>query len=547
MTTQDKPVETSLADVGACNGTWTLPRITSLPTEDCIRDNLKEHKQSLIESLNPSRLVQLLEDLELDDVFLEIRMTRKQEAERLLTKVIEKSAYSALLRSLEEDTEHMGHRYIASLLRGEQFETQEEITSESTVLMKRISEDMVMFTQGLNVDSLEPYLVSSGLLTTEEQSLLDSEVSALKKSKMLLHWLKTKGPTAHYIFVHKCLINEKDHCSHSELYSQLTNLTEGTKRKSDDDTKTAQPTKVTKCYPPYLEPPQGITTTSYFQEMWAIRQFYQSGRKYWGKAEDVYREVMISTESPLEMKIAFLLESTYSFILDKQSTEVFARVDKAREMCNELYRYSRNAQAMEGRCEWILAKHYRYTGEHDKALSHLKEAFFLIGNYEPGEEKALANYCHGCTLVDMGTKTPKEKATAINALTTAVGCADQAERGVKIECILKHGKIRLAQAYLGSSPKRPVGNNEEVPGDCVEDAKRILGDIHEQELDSHPRTKCMFLYTWSDVYKACGQFDEAGRSAELALDIAEKCSLKDEQRSVEVRQQLLRTQQIDKQ
>ena len=65
-----------LTNTGKYNCPSTQPSMTSLPTEDILRGNLKRIQANTF--LNSSRLIQPHEDIELNDVFLEISMTRNK-------------------------------------------------------------------------------------------------------------------------------------------------------------------------------------------------------------------------------------------------------------------------------------------------------------------------------------------------------------------------------------------------------------------------------------------------------------------------------------
>lgn len=73
--------------------------------------------------------------------------------------------------------------------------------------------------------------------------------------------------------------------------------------------------------------------------------------------------------------------------------------------------------------------------------------------------------------------------------------------------------------------------------DDIDEARRVLNEIREEELS--PRTRCMFLYTWSDVLRVDGQLDQAAEYAEKSLHIARQKEFKTEINSAELRQQCL--------
>lgn len=87
-----------------------------------------------------------------------------------------------------------------------------------------------------------------------------------------------------------------------------------------------------------------------------------TGKTHWQKAEEIYVRVMSSREYPMEMKIAITLESATMYITNGQAEVVEERVLTARCFCAQLYETDMsNVDILAARCDWILAKLYRYT------------------------------------------------------------------------------------------------------------------------------------------------------------------------------------------
>ena len=222
----------------------------------------------------------------------------------------------------------------------------------------------------LNVDALGPFLVEAELVTSNELEFLRQARHTMQdKAKSLLTMLKTKGPTAHFIVVYTCLGQERSHVAHRELYKLLLeDWQSGTLSRA---------VQVTKRYPCSLELPKGIRTEKYFQQIRTMRKCHQIGGEKWRETEDMYNKVVTSPDSTLEVKIALTLESCTMYVIDNQPDVVISRVERARVMCAELHDKGRNMQALEGRCEWVLARLYRYLKDNDKAREHLDKALFL--------------------------------------------------------------------------------------------------------------------------------------------------------------------------
>lgn len=354
---------------------------------------------------------------------------------------------------------------------------------------------------------------------------------------MILTILKSKGPTAHLIFVQMCLVNSSS-CSegHNDLYRLLSVPEDSLKRRAPTDTTLfrEKTTAVTKRYPIFLDTPKGITTMSYIQKMAEIREHHQTGgQDSWAKAEEIIQEAL-TQEISLEMKIVLILESCNPFILDKKPEEVESRVEQAQKMCMVLHRQESNAQVLDGRCQWVLSRMHKLLGNLQESKKHLESAFSLLGGCEPGESNMLASFMQGCILLDFEGKSIGDQNRTINAFKIALSIASHEDFGTKI---IPFCKIRLAQAYINSSVRSPGKSEKEIPRVNREDAKKRLGEIDLEDLK--PRTKCLYFMTCSDVYRTDGQIEEAIAYAQQAMEFAQENNLSHEVEYIEKRQKLL--------
>ncbi len=426
----------------------TVPLMSS---KDSIKENLIKHRDSILDCLNPSQLCTLIQQFGLTDHINGKFMTRRKQATLLYEEVLNKSAYSDFLSNLEEDTEHMGHSYIVSLLRGTRFATDEEI-QESEKLLEMINNNMQTVLREVDVKELEPYLIEQKLVTDDDTDELRSPLNTKKdKARILLVILKTKGPKAHLLFVNKCLAMDP---VHNDIYSLLKSTK---KRKLSDPGIIPLSVKARKCATYFLEPLKGTTTERYVRIISQIRNYHQSGDQgSYRVAEELVTKELCSSLTPLEMKIALLLESCSPFIKNNQ-LEVLARVERARKMCNNLYSQGSNAQVLEGRCEWVLARMHKFKGEHNKAEAHINTAFNFIAHCEPGEERMLISFEHACILLESGRKTPGLVQKATTSLLFANSLAEIQDYGTNM---VQQCKIRLAQTHLHISSS--MEKNEET-------------------------------------------------------------------------------------
>ena len=506
------------------------PWSPSIISEDTIRENLKKHKEAILRCLVPSQLYKLLSELHLDEVSTTTRLKRSKQAEILLDEVVKASAFFQFLEGLEEDTEHMGHKYIVSLLRGEKFATEEEIQLSET-FRQQMKKELNSVLQSLNVKELIPHLQTNQLITNEEQERLTNPYNTSEEqTRILFSILKTKGPTAFYLLVEECLAKEESHLRHKDLYQLLTAVMETRKRGADDSS------MVSKRYPCLLDPPEGITTETYMEMIAQIRQDHMKGGQRWEAAENTINGEIGIPDNPLEMKIALLLESCNLYVLNRQPDEVLARVDRAREMCMSLYRQEGNAQVLEGRCEWVLARLYKFKGDFERAKTHIDTAYSLTANCAIGEEKILINFVNGSILLD-SKKSRQDLRHAIASFESAITLASEEDYGMNMG---QYCKIRLAQAYVGSSLNDPAKSREGLSQHNIDNAKRVLRDL--EHTDMRHRTRWSYLLTCSDVYRLDGQMDQANAYADRAFDWAQEHELGHEVKSkfVEYRQKYLK-------
>ena len=482
--------------------------------QSTIRENLLKNKQSILRSLYPQHFFQLFPDL--DETLTNQLISRGKHAERLLREVERQNVYPVFLERLKQDKKHLGHEYIVSLLKGKRFAPKEEI-EDSENLQQEIECNMDILVQQLNLSTLIPSLFENHLITDDDQERLRNPYKTTQdRVRELFTILRTKGPTAHHIFVRKCLRTENEHIPHGRLYSMLTN------------------SRNTGCSPYSLESPKGIRCRSYMVLMEEVRQFHQIGGDKWTRAEEICNLVtQPGSKFPPEMKIAFHLENCNILILSGQSDKVFPIVEQAREMCHKLVHH--NTQALEARCEWVLAKVYRCRKQPEKALEHISTAFSLNDFCKAGEERILTHYCRGCIFLDSPARSPSDQRNAISCFQRAISSANDGDFGLKI---LTHGKIRLVQAYIGSSSNRPGKSKEESSQDDVIMAEQLLRELDKDE-SLNQRTRCMLLYTWFDLHRAKGHMQQARECIDKACEIAKQQNLDHEMKSIEIRQNFL--------
>lgn len=500
----------------------------------------RQQREEIIRFLNPAALLPHLTSHELiylEDVeFLLNHSVTTRNKNKWLLSLLETrgpQAYTHFLDCLDSEHDHLGHLYITALLQGRTFGDEKEVCI-SHRLQRKINKYMPDLVQGMNVQCLTPYLRSKALLTTSEQeSLTNPYKTEHDKVLHLLNVLNSKGPTAHFIFA-RCLMEETEHPTHWELFQKITEEEDlasfklqapSRKRKRENELCNIP---VTKRLPDRLKARGTLVSRKYYEYMTEIRRYHLRGQ--WEEADRVVKECLEMGDT--ELHIAVTLENCTGYITRRDTHKVLLEVGGALKLC-QLGLLSDNWSFLRGRCEWVLAKLYRYTREMDKALEHIQESAEHQSGIESGEDAALTNYCHACILLerinnpDHHSSHSEDRRNAKNFLERAIEYASKKEYGLD----LSHPRICLAQLYLGSSPSRPGGNQDP---DNISKARASLQAV---ELDAlEPRTECIFYFTKSDLmYSSGGGRDEARCLAQRAMDIATRNSFKTEILSAQAR------------
>jgi len=108
---------------------------------------------------------------------------------------------------------HLGHEYLAALLKGDP--DIEETQHCSDNIPERVRANTTKLVNGLNFETLSPFLAEKGVLTGGNIEGLNCVSTTRMKNLKLLKILESKGPKGYYLFV-ESLGEENDHFFHSE-------------------------------------------------------------------------------------------------------------------------------------------------------------------------------------------------------------------------------------------------------------------------------------------------------------------------------------------
>jgi tetratricopeptide (TPR) repeat protein len=561
------------------------PNVVCDPEALQISHGLKTHRREITSAINFVELEiylaskGFLEDGEGD--YFVTDLSQEEGVELILARVKERGdeGFKDFLWCLEQDNDwHIGHVYVAALLRGDAFteETQREIEHSIKLRQKYRKQLDVMriMEDSINTYDLIPNLRAYKLLTDDEtEELTLPRYGRRERITKLLNILDTKGPLADLYFtqalkdavrenpVHHDIL-ERVYCRSLDEIMELgesedierdgasNSVSLGKRRRSLVVTR-PYATKVPTSNPRQVRAHGIILSEEYFNRINSIRRLHYLGD--WDGAEKIVKEcrLLISTSkkrgdiddiSPtenIELYVAVALRNCSGYVTRKMKEKLLSIVGEAKELCKRID--NDNGRVLESKCEWMLAKMYRYSKDFDKAIEHIENAqlIHLRYNIAAGEDTTLCNYCKGCILASQLAKT-KQWDESSKKFEEAKLCLRRATEHAAIQDFAiyqSHHMIRLAQLCLHSSQFEAGTCKDE---DQITEAEAALNSHYIDEKVLAPRTKCLFYVTRSDLYRNKGKLTLAEEEAQRAKDIAMKNRFDTEIKSANVRLQALK-------
>lgn len=454
--------------------------------------------------------------------------------------------YVKLLECLKESDDHMGHGYLAVLLKGEQYGEREEL-ARSAQLKEEIRKHMGDI-MDVDFSTLAPVMFENELLTGKEFECLSSFqpfMSQHKKVSFLDMVLETKGPLAHGKFT-KCLGEEGTQPIHRELYVKISGkelpelplrkrrrTTSGFALESDSISHVAVKQRrlssslgPSRRYPVLLEM-QAPLKGNWYDECICKFQTYQHNGE-WTEVE-VLSDDLMAMKNP-EIQAVALLEKAISFIFRGQGEMVKVCVTEARMLAKNLPVECDNSRFLMARCNHVLSCHHKYAKEYDEAKRLLSEARGHLSNCEHGEDLSWVNYCEASIqLAELqGSSSPSseglEKTKELYRF--AIACARNHTTGTDV--VEQHSHIRLAQLALSTQ-----STSSWAADDNLQTARNSLNEVKEETLSR--RSKSLFFIFRSDLYKREGTTSVALGYAMEAKKIAKEDGYKAELRLAESR------------
>ena len=416
--------------------------------------------------------------------------------------------------ALEKEDEHLGHQYVLHLMMERTYADNDEIALSSR--LRKRTKDSDITNQLLTNMSLETVLAwhmyTEKLVTYDDLIMLRSSPTYRERNKMVLQILNTKGPLAYLKFIY-CLKKDSEQVSNFKLFRQICNNrsveTEVTSMYQKGKSRESQEISVPKRVPIPLEIDGELVKDKYRRVIKGICLLHSMGK--WGQID---RIVAGCEKVSTDVYVAILLESCFGLIIHKDYHKIEERIGEARELCSKI---TNNCSIiLLGRCEAMLAHLFHRMRERDKAREHIIMARHIQNNTRAGEDTALCNYWYASILMESLANRFNlyEYEEARRCLELSIDHATSGDFGLDVA----NHRIRLAQLYLGSTPKSPGTRTDK---DSLKRALSSLNAVNHNNIGL--RTQCVYYYTESDLYRNSGEIEKAKHSAQKALDIAMMC------------------------
>ncbi len=502
------------------------------------KDSLIAHRDTIIKYLTPSHdtMEKFVTKYKFVNFFKQIA-DHETQAGFLVDEILAQNQqrdYEEFLTSLEEKEDHLGHKYIALLLKGESFKDEAEKHEESQKILQKMDQMSSFVITNLNMEHLLPRLFSFGLVTTKEMEEMISNKMSQENATKFLTLLKTKGPSAHYIFLHDCLVDDKEH---HELYKKLTAVqiesNIGSKRAAPDFKSLTK-----KCYPVATKEnfncmifnskiycigsdnfslkrlPTGLEQPRYISRMLRVRQ----NKDLSCLDMQNYLEHLAEDQSySLEARIAFQLERGYFCTKDISKTDKI--VSRAEKMCLELQDSGCNVAALWSRCKLVRGRCFTICGDNEKAQEYIDKAISGL-NLTAQEDRILANYFKA--LLFLNDPNNSQWDLIDSCLNEVIKQIEDTKQNYGMD-IVQYCKIRLAQSYIHSSADHPVSNKAEIQSTTkLQNAQVILEKMQLDWRSMLPTVKFFYLIACSDVARKFDTFDKAADYIEQASGYASK-------------------------
>ena len=515
----------TLYSSGCDNG--NSPRRTDVPHFQFLDDiaryvNLNELRPILVEE-------NILEDedlaADLGEAFNEYsrQSDRKEYLKQLFADPGRRDAFHRCIqKSVGRGNHHLGHDYISTLLDVTLPKFADETSiGMSKLLRKRMKGTMEMMVMSITPSVLYGPMVEKKLLTLEEfEKFNSSGCTDIDNNKKILALLKTKGPTAHLLFV-QCLFKTQEASpTHGELYDSILKTDDGQDLSIDPNSACPElPLS-------HLHVPKYLTGKEYHERRSRFETYYHNGD--W---EALYRESKKCTgsESPETVAIGYL-ELALGWIFRLNEIEVKKNLELAHGVITSRIKHPAILYA---RHEYLYALLLRYLKQYPEASKRAEGAMMILTLFEVGEDKAFAQYCYATSFVETLAPncTNEDFQKAKKLLISAI---DYAKEAIDMEILVIYSQLQLARLYLGTTDIYLMVTSDP---DRIELAFRCLEEL-ENKLklnELNMRFESLYYLRKSDYYRCKGEMGLAEETALRAEGVAKRADLPIERKAARTR------------
>ena len=505
------------------------------------RRSIQSCRDEIITCLNPMELLQYFDNHKLvssyDKEILLLDAKTRQDKVKHILQMLEitekKDAYTTFIKCLDEEVHqkdgfHMGHKYLLSILSGEQYAHEEELQAFEASKVSVLGHRRDLY--NVSLSSLVPVMYVHNLITSDEMEvLLDNHAGKTHRAKIeqLLQILDTKGPSAYAVF-EECLGDENTHPTHTELHEMISS---SRKRKRDSENVCSIPKRT----PQRLRMEKPFCGEVYLEFLSNIRKCYQ--RSSWVELESLAKRFIQQNDNP-QLRAMAIIEKGYSFSCRIGMRKMaFGCLDEAQVIARQIN--GSNYYFLLARCKHIRATMLRYDGKDEESLTTNQAAYDLLSNCAPGDDASRIMYGIACARLEKLGKTHYNPTLQeVNEIRAYFDfCTNYSHEGTPSLCASKaRCLIRSAQVCVGTTTEGKCWTV--ATPDDIKKAKQYLKQVDVSSVSN--RCQALYYLIESDLFKSMDNTIKAIHSTKTALQIAKKHQLGAELNYAESRLQRLK-------
>ena len=492
------------------------------------RQNIKTRCDEIIACVSPMELLQYFDNHKLvssyDKEILLLDTKTRQDKVKHILHVLEttdkKDAYTTFVKCLNEEVHqrdgfHIGHEYLLTILKGEQYASDEELLAFNASKISVLDHRRDLY--DISLSSLVPVMYARNLITRDEmEMLLDSHAGKTRRAKIeqLLQILDTKGPSAYAKF-EACLGEENTHPTHIELHKKIQFGTQESRKRKRDHENSNEVCSIPKRTPQRLRMEKPFCGEVYSEFIANIKKCYQ--KSSWVELEGLAQTFIQHNEDP-QLRAMAMIEKGYSFSCRKGMRKMsLACLDEAQVLARQIN--GSNYYFLLARCKHIRATMLRYEGKDNESLTTNQDAYHLLSDCAPGDDASRVMYGIACARLEklgkMQRNPPLQEINDIRAYFDF--CANYSHSGTPGLCASKaRCLIRSAQVCIGTTTDGKYW--AVATSDDLEKAEHYLEQVDVSTI-SH-RCQALYYIIESDLFESMDSKTKAISSSARALSIA---------------------------